>query len=117
MKEDLIFHLVTKEDWKNHINNSEYTPQSIDEQGFIHCSSGKNIEDTANRLFKGKENVMLLVINTALVDHAIKYEADPETGEEFPHIYGPLNTGAVIDKIEIVPEEDGSYNISFESIS
>lgn len=117
MKEDLIFHLVTKEDWESHTKNSQYTPQSLEDQGFIHCSSGNNIEDTANRLFKDKENVLLLVINTALVDHDIKYEKDPELEEEFPHIYGPLNTGAVIDKIDIAPEEDGSYSISFTSTS
>lgn len=116
MKDDLIFHLVTKEEWNNHKKNSLYHPETIDEQGFIHCSSGNQIEKTANRLFKNQK-LILLVINASLVDAEIKYKKDDETGEEFPHLYGPLKKGSVIDKIEIAPEKDGTYNISFQSVN
>jgi uncharacterized protein (DUF952 family) len=30
-------------------------------------------------------------------------------GEDFPHIYGPIETNAVIAVSELVPEEDGIY--------
>lgn len=113
MREDLIFHLVSKEDWKERKIDSRYSPQSIDAEGFIHCSSGKSIEETANRLFKGNENLLLIVINTSLIESDLKYEEDEKTGVTYPHIYGPLNLDAVIDKIPLATENDGSFNISF----
>ena len=113
MREDLIFHLVRKKDWKEQKKEARYHPETIDSKGFIHCSSGKNIEEVANRLFRGERRILLIVINTSLIEPELKYEKDEETNISYPHIYGPLNLDAVIDKIELVPEEDGSFKITF----
>lgn len=113
MREDLIFHLVKKNDWKEHKKDSRYYPESLESEGFIHCSSGKDIEATANLLFNGEEHILLIVINTTLIEPDLKYENDEDTGIKYPHIYGPLNLDAVIDKIELAAEDDGSYQISF----
>jgi len=115
MKEELIFHLVTEKDWKEYKNNSVYSPQSLETDGFIHCSSGEDIQEIANRYFKSRDDVLLLVINTTLVDREIKYEKDQELDKEFPHIYGSINTGAVVDRIHLAPEANGSFDIVFES--
>lgn len=113
MREDLIFHLVHKKKWKEQKLDGRYHPQSLDSEGFIHCSSGNDIESVANRLFKGKRRILLIVINTSLIEPELKYEKDEDTGVVYPHIYGPLNLDAVIDKIELAPDEDGSFKISF----
>lgn len=113
MREDLIFHLVKKNDWKEQKKESRYAPESLDSHGFIHCSSGDDIEGVANRLFKGEEGVLLIVINTTLIEPELKYEEDEETGTRYPHIYGPLNLDAVVDKIELATDDDGLFEISF----
>jgi len=113
MKEDLIFHLVKKKDWKEQKKEARYHPEVLDSKGFIPCSSGNNIEEIANRLFRGERRILLIVINTTLIEPELKYEQNMEGGVSYPHIYGPLNLDAVIDKIELVPEEDGSFEISF----
>lgn len=113
MKEDLIFHLVKKEDWKQYKQDARYRPETLDSDGFIHCSSGRDIEDTANRLFKGEKDLLLIVINTTLIEPELRYENDGDTGPKYPHIYGPLNLDAVIDKIELATEDDGTFKISF----
>lgn len=115
MKEDLIFHLVPRKEWNNLKKESKYIPQSVEDEGFIHCSSGNQIRDTANRLFKGTRRMLLLVINTTLVEAPIKYEEDTAKGQTFPHIYGPLNMDAIIDKIRLEPEEDGTFVIDFDT--
>lgn len=115
MRQDFIFHLVPDREWKSSKKNSRYEPQSIEDEGFIHCSTGNQIEDTANRLFKGERKLLLLVINATLVEPEIKYEEDKTTGEVYPHIYGPLNPDAIVDNIRLIPEEDGSFEISFSS--
>lgn len=113
MKDDLIFHLVKKEDWKTQKKESRYHPETLDSDGFIHCSSGKYIEDIANSLFKGEKDVLLIIINTTLVEPELRYENAGNSDIKYPHIYGPLNLDAVVDKIELAHEEDGSFEISF----
>lgn len=116
MREDLLFHITTQDDWKKYKNDGNYEPESLDSQGFIHCSSGHQVEDTANDKFSGKDEILLLVIDVAMLREQVKYEED-ETGEKFPHIYGPLSVNAVIDKIDIAAEDSGKFNISFTSDS
>ncbi|MDZ7714957.1 MAG: DUF952 domain-containing protein [Balneolaceae bacterium] len=105
---------MTEEDWNNYKQNSMYSPQSIEDQGFIHCSTGEEIGETANRLFKGRDDVLLLIINSSIIDQEIKYELDEDLGKKFPHIYGPINIRCIIDKIKLAPEADGSFDISFK---
>jgi len=117
MRDDLLFHITTKEHWKRFQNDRKYEPESLVQEGFIHCSSGSQLNETANRLFRDKDQILLLVIDVSTLGENIKYEEDSKTGEKFPHIYGPLNTNAVIDKIDIKAEKDGSFNIGFSSES
>lgn len=117
MRDDLLFHITTKEYWKEHQNNGRYEPESLESQGFIHCSNGDQISETANRLFPDTDQILLLVIDVSTLGENIKYEEDEETGEKFPHIYGPLNVNAVIDKIDISAEKDGQFDIVFSSNS
>jgi len=117
MQDDLLFHITTREDWKKNQNHGFYKPDSLEEEGFIHCSNGEQLEDTANRLFSDRDQILLLVIDVSTLREQIKYEKDEETGQKFPHLYGPLNTSAVMDKLDIVAEKDGTFKISFSSDS
>lgn len=117
MREDLLFHITTEDHWKEYKTNGNYEPESLETKGFIKCSSGNQLEGAANRFFPEKDEILLLVIDVSLIRENIKYEEDDETGEKFPHIYGPLSTNAVIDKIEIKAEDSGKFNISFTSDS
>lgn len=113
MSEHILFHITTKEDWKEHRHNGNYEPESLEEEGFIHASTGDQLNDTANRLFSDHSQIHLLVIDIASLENEVKYEESE--GEEFPHIYGPLNTNAVIDNIDVGEEMDGSFDIAFSS--
>jgi uncharacterized protein (DUF952 family) len=115
MREDFIFHLVPEKIWKASKNNSMYDPESLQNEGYIHCSTGTQIQQVANRLYKGERKLLLLVINATLVEAEIKYEPDEATGEVYPHVYGPLNPDAIVDRIRLLPEDDGSFEISFTS--
>lgn len=115
MPEDLIFHIVEKRTWKNIENRGEYSPESLEQEGFIHCSTGDQINATANRIYQGKRHLFLLIIDTNRVDAPIKYEEDPDLEEKFPHIYGSLNTVAVLDKISLNPDKKGNFHLEFSS--
>ncbi len=113
MNDDLIFLLLTNKEWEMYKKGTIYSPESLESQGFIECLRGSQLKDAANRLYQGAENLMLVVINTSLLEAKLKYEREEELDEVIPHIYGPLNTDAIIDKIELAPEEDGTFDINF----
>lgn len=115
MQHDLIFHIVGKKQFKQLENDGEYQPESLEQEGFIHCSTGDQINDTANRIFSNKRHLFLLIIDTKRVENEIKYELDEELGEKFPHIYGPLNTNAILDRISLNPDKKGNFDLEFTS--
>lgn len=110
-RDDIIFHLVNEEDWRNRRSGGAYRTPSLEEEGFIHCSRGSQVEKTANRLFRGERKLLLLVIDVPSLAPEIRYEESE--GEQWPHVHGPINTGAIIDKIKLRPEDDGKFEISF----
>lgn len=115
MRNELLFHITTRNDWKEYQRNGIYEPESFEEEGFIHCSTGSQLEDTANRFFDDKTEILLLVIDASMIREDLKYEKDGDTGEKFPHIHAPLNSNAVIDKIDIKAENNGKFSINFTS--
>ncbi|MDZ7660213.1 DUF952 domain-containing protein [Fodinibius sp.] len=113
MRDDLLFHITTKDDWEKFNNGGKYEPESFDSQGFIHCSTGEQVEATANKIFGDKDEILLLVIDATTLYDDIKYEKGEDTDKKFPHLYSPLSTNAIIDKITIKAEDDGKFNIEF----
>ncbi|MFH5833977.1 DUF952 domain-containing protein [Halalkalibaculum sp. DA3122] len=114
MTDDIIFHLVPLSEWKAHQDAGLYKPDSLEEEGFIHCSNGKQVQEVANRRFKGEKELMLIVIDVASLEPPVKLEKPEGRDQKYPHVKGPLNIDAIIDKIKLAPEEDGTFYIQFE---
>ena len=54
----------------------------------------------ANRLYRGRDDLVLLHIDPALLDSPVRWEPGVATDPEsmlFPHLYGPLPVRAVIN--------------------
>jgi uncharacterized protein (DUF952 family) len=111
MRPDIIYHIVDKKAWKDNARSGAYMPESVASEGFIHCSTAQQLQDTANRFFKGKSGLLLVLISTVQVRAEIKYEQSADHGI-FPHIYGALNLDAVLDTISLIPEPDGTFNVN-----
>src|SRR5699024_5777382 len=107
MQDDIIFHLTTQKLYLEHTQNSIFRPESLEEEGVVLCSLGSQVHETANQRFSAMDQIVLLVIDVSTLSNEFKYEDDEQHDEQFPHIYGPLNTGAVIDKLQIFAEKDG----------
>ncbi|MER5555007.1 DUF952 domain-containing protein [Streptomyces sp. NPDC002793] len=72
--------------------------RTLREEGFIHCSLPHQLPAVARALYgSDDEGLVVLVIDTGLLPAPVRYEAVRPGGEEFPHIYGPLPTGAVVE--------------------
>jgi uncharacterized protein (DUF952 family) len=95
-----LFHLALPDDWTAAFATGEYTMStrgvSLDEEGFIHCSTREQLEATANRFYGDLDQLVLLTIDAELVPSEIRWEPPaPGAQELFPHIYGVLPIAAV----------------------
>jgi uncharacterized protein (DUF952 family) len=102
-----IVHLCPRKLWVIAQAAGEYRAPSLEADGFIHCSRPGQILAVANRFYRGQTGLALLWIDPEKVRAEIRWEA--ADGEEFPHIYGPLNLDAVFDTRDFPPEADGSF--------
>jgi uncharacterized protein (DUF952 family) len=94
----VIFHVTTAAEWATAQQNGAYTTPSLQAEGFIHCSADDSqVDGVLQRYFAGKTNLVKLVIDTDKLKSRFIYEWSPSTADTFPHVYGPINTEAVID--------------------
>jgi uncharacterized protein (DUF952 family) len=92
---DLIFHLAEPEAWA--ASDEAYRPPSIETEGFVHCSTRDQLLGVATAFYPGRDDLVLLTIDTGLLDEAtLVYEDLYDHGDVFPHVYGPLPTSAVV---------------------
>ncbi|NRB07113.1 MAG: DUF952 domain-containing protein [Richelia sp.] len=111
----IILHITQKKQWKEAKLSGIYRGDTLNTEGFIHCSTPKQIIPTANRFFLHKQGLIVLFIDTDRIQSEIRYEA-AENGKIFPHIYGVLNTNAVLKVLELSAGEDGRFQLSSEII-
>ncbi|MEV7396311.1 DUF952 domain-containing protein [Aeromicrobium sp. NPDC092404] len=96
-----IFHLATEEAWTAASAAGAYTVSTLGlelgDVGFIHCSQAEQVAGVADRFYRHVTSpLLLLTIDTELL--TAPWQLDPVEGEPmpFPHVYGPLNTDAVV---------------------
>ena len=111
----VVFHIAARTEWEAALAAGAYRTRSLDTEGFIHCSTGAQVAGTANRLFAGRTDLVLLFVDAERLEAALRYErvADPP-GLEFPHVFGPINLSAVFDVVALQAAADGGFDIPLE---
>ena len=109
-----IYHIARAADWERAQADGEYTISSVGktlaEEGFIHASQASQVKATANRFYRDVPgDLVVLVIDTSRLRAELRYEDVSGSELPFPHIYGPLNTGAVIAAWPLLPGLDGAF--------
>ncbi|MEH2324798.1 MAG: DUF952 domain-containing protein [Nostoc sp.] len=105
-----IFHITKRQQWEDAKILGSYRADSLESEGFIHCSKSTQILNVATRFFANQKELVLLFINSDKVQAKIRYEP-AEIGELFPHIYGELNIDAVYQVIDFEAGEDGLFEL------
>jgi uncharacterized protein (DUF952 family) len=107
-----ILHITPLEDWQAAQMAGVYTAVSLTNEGFIHCSLPNQVVRVANALYHGQPNLILLVIDHFWLDEVpLVYEDCYETGEYFPHVYGPIPLTAVVQTHPFPCQPDGSFTL------
>lgn len=89
-----LFHLASRPEWLAAQVRGRYEAESLHTEGFIHLSTAAQLEATAKRHYPGRSDMLVLEIDPRNLAWEIRYEE--VHGDLFPHLYGPLELGAVI---------------------
>ncbi len=113
---DLLVHLCGVDEWSR-----ARASGAIHASGggqFIHLSTPGQVHLPANRLYRGRDDLVLLHIDPARLHSEVRWEPGVATDPEsmlFPHLYGPLPADAVIRVTAYRPAPDGTFPPAAES--
>lgn len=103
-----IFHIAEPGPWNG---TFPYAPPSLEAEGFVHCSTDGQLVRVADELYAGRTGLTLLVIDARAVAGRLVYEDSYDLGEEFPHIYGPIEAPDVLEIRDFEPSETGRFTL------
>lgn len=106
MTDRIIFHMCRSEEWESARSAGSYPGSSQDAaDGFIHFSTGSQVEESAAKHRAGQDGLVLLTVDAARLGDALKWEPS-RGGQLFPHLYGPLPVTAVLraDPLPLGPD-------------
>jgi uncharacterized protein (DUF952 family) len=98
---DIIYHITTSAEWQAAQEKGQYESASLKEEGFIHSSQEGQLAGVLIRYFAGKTGLVKLSIDPKKLKSRLIYEWSPSLADTFPHIYGPINTDAVVKAEEV----------------
>jgi len=115
----MIYHITTRKAWDDAQTKGEYRADSLATEGFIHCSTFEQVLPVAHNYYKGQRGLIVLGIEPPLLSSDLKWEPPAggtpppgvPVGEQFPHIYGPINLSAVLKVTDLEQNADGSFTL------
>ena len=104
-----IFHITLPDHWEQAQRDGAITMSTRDvtlaDEGFVHCSYGDQVAGTAARFFGDLDEVVVLRIDPDRVTSPVVAEDLYGSGIDFPHVYGPIDVGAVAEARTVSPHD------------
>ena len=115
-----LLHLAVAGEWERARARGTYERSTIDtsleEEGFIHCSFPDQVQATADRYYRGRDDIVLLRIDPDRLDPGVDVVVEEtRSGERFPHVYGPISVGAVASVQPVPIGPDGRLDLGWLS--
>ncbi|WP_013321134.1 DUF952 domain-containing protein [Gloeothece verrucosa] len=124
----MIFHITSQNHWQKAVELGEYRADSLETEGFIHCSTRQQLIKVANAFYRGQADLVVLCIDPEKLKATVKWEPPAHLSSEepveinglgcgtssalFPHVYGAINLEAVVSQLRLIPEEEGLFSDS-----
>jgi uncharacterized protein (DUF952 family) len=109
----VIYHIAYAADWETAKPGGTYSistkGRTLAEQGFIHAGDVPQVAAVANMIYGEDEGLVVLVVDTDRLTSEVKYDPVPGWDAPFPHIYGPINSDAVVDVRPLERNADGKF--------
>lgn len=109
-----IIHIAHAKTWDEAQQTRGYTGDTLQKDGFIHFSKPDQLLGVANYAanpFLAMTDLVLLYTDPAKLKAELRYETPEGEQEAYPHLYGMLNTDAVVKSVPFTPGVDGLYSL------
>lgn len=109
-----IYHITSRSAWIQSTRSGSYTADSLQSEGFVHCSTAAQILPVAQQFYRGQHGLVLLVIDTGRLAVPVKWEQSvPPPGihesAAFPHVYGPIALEAIVSCLDFESDARGEF--------
>jgi uncharacterized protein (DUF952 family) len=108
----MILHFCPRAEWEAAAAAGSYRADTLESQGFIHCSTPEQVAVPATALARGRRDIVLLEVDESRLSRPVVWEdgdpPDPD-GMLFPHVYEPIPVAAVVAVHDYLPEPDGTF--------
>ncbi len=99
---DRLYHLASIDEWAAYQAAGAAAPASLETEGFVHCSWGRQVAGTLERHFAGVEGLLALEVDPGVLGAVELVEEDSYgSGQAFPHAYGPIPAAAVVAVVTV----------------
>lgn len=104
----IAYHLTPVDVWTRQKQGDSYLPEAFAQDGFIHATNGLDpLLEVANLFYQGdRRDYRVLILAVPDLTSEVRYDDENHT---YPHIYGPLNTSAVVGELDVQRAEDGAF--------
>jgi uncharacterized protein (DUF952 family) len=111
-----LYHLALVADWETaragaNGYRTSTLGQDLADVGFIHCSYADQVQIIAERIYRDRDDVVLLTIDRDRLTSRVVDEPADGLDEEFPHVYGPVDLDAVLAVTPLPLRPDGTLDI------
>lgn len=109
LSEDIIYHTILKDDIQTILSQPLYGEALVLEEGFLHFSHKDQVSWVLKTFYKDLSNVMVLGVDKTKLSAQLKIEggvipdgieATLPKHKPFPHLYGPMETDAIVHIFE-----------------
>ena len=108
MELKFIYKICTKSDLLEIKKEGQYKGSKKDlEDGYIHFSGEDQVKGTLIKYYSKQKDLVLLKVDAFKLENLLWEQASD--GNMFPHLYSSLDVDNVVDEIEIILRDDGSY--------
>lgn len=104
-----LYHITTRFELEQAKASGDYVPKGFAAEGFIHCSYAHQVIATANRIFRGCSDLVLLEIDPNTLTAPVIDENLEGGTQLFPHVYGRLPWVAVTSVHHFPCNADGTF--------
>lgn len=97
----IVYKIAPRSEWQAALRDGMYRGSKDDlRDGFIHFSTKSQVSTTLLRHFSGQHDLLLISFDAAALGAALRFETSRD-GQQFPHLYGPLDTSLALEVVEI----------------
>jgi uncharacterized protein (DUF952 family) len=104
-----IFHIVDRGTWAAATQAGHYVPVGFERDGFVHLSFADQVAGVANARYRREPDPIVVEIESDQVAEQLRVEDSYQTGEVFPHVYGPIPIRATVGVHEMTRADDGHW--------